>query len=336
MKTSMVSNEMSNMGKPTLIYYDILQYVQPNLDLLNKHFEVVTLPDPSFDTPEILGQATVILAPLGYFLGKEKIDQASHLKVIGSNTTGHPHIDVSYAKHRNIRVITLKDYSDFLDTITPTAELTWGLIIALTRNLVPAYRSVINGQWSRWPFGGKAMLSRMTLGVAGLGRLGRMVASYGRAFGMKVEFYDPYVANHPPDYVRHDSLEELVGAVDVVTVHIPHETRTEKLFDNKVFSCFKNGSYFINTSRGELVEDQALLEALTSGKLAGAAVDVLNGEFEPGFNKHVPSQPLVTYASTHDNLVITPHIGGSTLDAWSLTQEFTVLQVISALADRGD
>jgi D-3-phosphoglycerate dehydrogenase len=336
MNTSLVSNENANMAKPTLVYYDILQYVRPNQDLLNQYFEVVTLPDPSFDTPEILSRASVILAPLGYFLGKEKMDQASQLKVIGSNTTGHPHIDVDYAKHKNVRVITLKDYSDFLDTITPTAELTWGLVIALTRNVFPASRSVLNGEWSRWPFGGRAMLSRMTLGVAGLGRLGRRVASYGRAFGMTVEFYDPYVSAHPSEYTRRDSLEELVDAVDVVTVHIPHEPGTEKLFDSMVFSRFKKGSYFINTSRGELVEDQALLEALTSGRLAGAAVDVLNGEFEPGFQAHVLSQPLVAYASTHDNLVITPHIGGSTLDAWSLTQEFTILQVIAALADHGE
>ena len=336
MNTSAVTNETLSMDKPTLVYYEILQYVQNNLDLLNQHFEVVTLPDPSFDTPEILSRATVILAPLGYFLGKEKMDQAKNLKVIGSNTTGHPHIDVVYAKHKNVRVITLKHYSDFLDTITPTAELTWGLLIALTRNVFPASRSVMNGEWSRWPFGGRAMLSRMTLGVAGLGRLGRMVASYGRAFGMRVEFYDPYVSTHSTEYIRRGSLEELVSDVDVVTVHIPHEPRTEKMFDRKVFSCFKPGSYFINTSRGELVEDLALVDALSSGRLAGAAVDVLNGEFEPGFQPRVMSQPLVVYASAHDNLIITPHIGGSTQDAWSLTQEFTIMQVISSLAEYGE
>jgi D-3-phosphoglycerate dehydrogenase len=320
------------MRKPALIYYEILQYDPENITLLNNNFRVLSLQDPSLDTTEALSQAEVILAPLGYFFGKEKIDQGHRLKVIGSNTTGHPHIDLQYAMQKGIRVVTLKEEHGFLKIITPTAELTWGLIIALTRNVLPAAHSVLQGNWDRRPFGGKRMISRMTLGIAGLGRLGRMVASYGACFGMQVRYFDPHVFQSAVGVERVDTLEELVAASDIVSIHIPHEPETENLFSKELFTRFKDGSYLINTSRGELVDHEALLECLKSGKLAGAALDVLDGEFQPGFKERVLEQPLVQYASTHPNLIITPHIGGSTMDAWRMTEEYTIRQVIEALA----
>ncbi|MBI9074130.1 MAG: hydroxyacid dehydrogenase [Desulfatibacillum sp.] len=321
-------------NKPVLVYYSILNYAPEAEKLLTENFRVIILETPDDLKPVVLERAEVLLAPLGYYLGREIMDACPHLKAIGSNTTGHPHIDVDYARQKGVKVVTLKDHQDFLDTITPTAELTWGLVIALTRNIVPGFKSVLDGKWARWPFGGKAMLSRMSLGVAGLGRLGKLVASYGLAFGMEVRYYDPFVDKAGEGVIRMDSLEDLVAVSDIVTIHIPHEPATENLFSARIFDLFKDGSFFINTSRGELVDHDALLAALENGKLAGAAVDVLDGEFDPEFTGKVPDQPLVKYASAHDNLIITPHIGGSTLDAWSLTQEYTVQKIIEALAPR--
>lgn len=321
----------SQSNKDVLVYYDILNYAPEARSLIEANFEVIVLKDPADLLPEIFKKVNVLLAPLGYYLGKEIMDKCPNLKVIGSNTTGHPHIDVEYAEKIGVKVVTLKDHQDFLNTITPTAELTWGLVIVLTRNIVPAFSSVMNGKWARWPFGGKSMLSRMRLGVAGLGRLGRMVASYGICFGMDVSYFDPYVNKAGEGVKRVDSLEQLVETSDIVTVHVPHEPATENLFSKEVFLKFKQGCYFINTSRGELVDHAALLKALETGRLAGAAVDVLDNEFDPDFGTKVFEQPLVKYAASHDNLIITPHIGGSTYDAWSLTQEYTVQKIIEAL-----
>jgi len=328
--------QITGVRRPTLIYYEILQYAPENVTFLQDSFRVLSLPDPSLDTTETLSQAEVILAPLGYFLGKEKIDQGLRLKVIGSNTTGHPHIDITYAHEKGIRVVTLKEEHGFLKTITPTAELTWGLIIALTRNVLPAFHSVLQGNWDRRPFGGKRMLSRMTLGIAGLGRLGRMVASYGACFGMQVRYFDPYVSESGAGVERVDTLEELVAVSDIISIHIPHEPETENLFGKELLARFKDGSYLVNTSRGELVDHEALLGCLKSGKLAGAALDVLDGEFQPGFKERVLQQPLVQYALEHPNLIITPHIGGSTTDAWRMTEEYTIRKVIEALAQTQD
>ena len=117
----------------------------------------------------------------------------------------------------------------------------------------------------------------------------------------------------------------------MVSVHVPHEPETENMFNADIFADFKPGAYFINTARGELVDHQALLDALENKTLSGAAVDVMENEFDPDFGKRVLEQPLVQYASTHDNLIITPHIGGSTHDAWHLTQRHTVQLIIEAM-----
>lgn len=316
------------MSKPKLLYYDILNYTYENNKLLHDRFDVVSLPNPDHDTPEVLASIEAVLTPLGWLFGVDKIDSCPHLRAIGSNTTGHPHIDVDHAAERGIRVITLKAYQEFLDTITPTAEMTIGLMVALTRNLVPAIRSVTDdGRWERWPFGGQRMLSRMSLGLVGIGRLGRMTAVYADCIGMAVRFYDPYVEGEG-EFQKVDTLTELVAESDIVSLHAPHEAETENMINAEVFSHFKPGSFFINTARGELVDEDALLAALESGRLAGAAVDVLNGEFVPRFGSRVLEHPLVRYATEHDNLLITPHIGGSTRDAWGLTQEFVIRRMI--------
>lgn len=319
------------MAKPVLVYYRILKYQPENLRLLRKNFRVINLPDPGADTAKILSQADVVLAPLGYYFGKEKIDQAPRLKVIASNTTGHPHIDIDYAGKRGIRVITLKEHKKFLQKITPTAEFAWGLIIALIRNMIPAYKSVLEGRWDRRPFGGSSMLSRMSLGIAGYGRLGKMVGRYGKVFGMTVRYYDPFVFSESDGIERANSMKELVRASDIVTIHIPHNPGTENLFDRKMLANFKRGSYLINTSRGELLDHEALLRCLEDGTLAGAALDVFSSEFKSGFTGILKKHPLIRYAGRHANLIITPHIGGSTIDAWHLTERYTIDETIKAL-----
>jgi len=314
--------------KPILLYYDVLNYLPENKKLLEDKFCGLSFSDPSHDTPYILGEVNVILAPLGYYFGREKIDMMPNLKVIGSNTTGDAHIFTEYAEARGIKVVTLKGEHEFLSSITPTAELTFGLIITLTRNIIPAAKSVEAGNWSRWPFPGPKMLSKMSLGVVGCGRLGRMVAYLGACFGMDTRYYDPHVSQEWDGVERVDTLKELAASSDIITIHVPHETSTENLIDGEIFRWMKHGAYFINTSRGEVVDEVALLENLERGFLAGAAVDVLKGEFDEDFMNGSGAHTLIEYAKKNPNLIITPHIGGSTVDAWQKTQEFIIRKII--------
>ena len=321
-------------NKMKIIYYEVLGYREASLALLSKFFEVISLPDPRYDTPEILKGTDALLAPLGFLCDATKIDMCERLKVIGSNTTGEPHIDRLYAEKKGITVISLAGEKDFLSRITPTAEHTIGLLLAVTRHLPWAFQAVLSGTWNRRLFGGQRMLSMQSLGIVGLGRLGSMVARYGQGFGMSILYYDPYLPEYggDPAWTRCNSLEKLVSISDVVSLHVPANEETKNMINAELFSKFRSNAYFINTARGEIVDELALLSALKEGRLAGAAVDVLDGEFQPDFAPQ--NHPLVAYAMEHDNLVITPHIGGSTEDAWALTEQWTINRMYSVLREK--
>ena len=317
--------------KPTVLYYSMLQFQPDSLSLLHDRFHVIELEDPEEDTPEVLKEIDCTFAPLGFFCGNEKIDQCLRLKAIASNTTGVPHIDVRYAYEKKIAVISLANEQEFLQTITPTAEHTWGLLLALIRRTPWSFESVKNGIWNRRLFPGQAMLSSMSLGIIGLGRLGSIVARYGLCFGMRVQYYDPYVDDSGIDGVnRVSDLRQLVSENDVISLHVPHNEKTENLLNADVFAAFKSGSVFINTARAEIIDPTALLEQLRNGRIAGAAMDVFPGEFKKAFSgsSEFSDHSLLHYARGHDNLLLTPHIGGSTYDAWAKTEQYTIKKLI--------
>jgi D-3-phosphoglycerate dehydrogenase len=254
------------------------------------------------------------------------MQRCPRLLAIVSNTTGVPHIDMEAAADRDVAVFSLRDEQEFLRAITPTAEHSWGLLLALMRRTTWAHQAILDGAWNRRPFGAPTMLSRLGLGVVGYGRLGRMVGRYGRAFGMQVQFFDPHVESNDGTAEKADTLTDLADWADVVSLHVPANESTCKMISRDFMARLKAGSWLVNTARGEVLDEPALLEALESGHLAGAALDVLDGEFAADFR--VSQHPLVEYARHHDNLLLTPHIGGSTLDAWGETERRVIEMVI--------
>ena len=320
------------MAKRRLLYYDILQYRPSVLERMHEKFHVVSLPDPAHDTDDVLQGIDVSLAPLGFPFDKAKIDRCSNLKIIASSTLSVPHIDVEYAGKKGIQVCWLsEDQKEFLATITSTAELTWGLILAITRKIPWAHKEVCNGKWEGRSFGRRTprMLSNMSLGIVGLGRLGTLVASYGKAFGMDVYYFSPKSRNS--EYKRCNTLLALAGATDIVSIHAHHTPDTERMIGAKFLNAMKQGSYLVNTARGAIVDDIALLEALESGHLAGAAIDVLTDEYKAEFRDNLMDWSLVGYTKHHDNLIITPHYAGATVDAWVKTQSKTIELLLNSL-----
>ena len=273
-----------------------------------------------------------IFARLGLSFNRQLFESCGgELRWLITPTTGLNHIDLEELERFKVNLISLKGETAFLQNITPTAELVFALLMALLRQVPQAYNDVLVGNWQRRSHLGRE-LKDLNLGIIGLGRLGTMTAGYAQAFGMKVMAYDikddPFLREANHHVQRKASLKELVAEADVVSIHLPWDEITEEMFDKALFKQFKRGAYLINTARGELIDEEALLKALNEGILAGCGVDVLNGD---SCWEEVPQgHPLVEYARKHDNLIITPHIGGYTINAILKTRAFLIEKFLKA------
>ncbi len=262
--------------------------------------------------------ADILIIRLRHQIDTEVMAAAPRLKIIASPTTGLNHIDLPEAERRGIQVLSLRGESQFLQDVRATAEHTLALIFALLRQVPTALRHVQEGGWNRDLFKGRELRGK-TVGVVGYGRLGRIVARYLKAFDTRIVTADPHVkAETVETGVTLVSLPQLLQAADLVTLHVNLCDETRKFFGRQQFALMKAGAWFINTSRGELVDEEALLEALQSGHIAGAAIDVLGDEQSEGMASH----PLVAYARAHDSLIVTPHIGGCTTESMEKTEIF--------------
>ena len=313
------------MAKPFALYYQILNFHQENLELMDCLFDCTTLMDPTFDNAAILGKVEVLFAPLGFLVDSEKIKLCKKLRVIVSNTTGISHIDAESATNRDIVICALHDEPLFLQTITSTAEHTVGLMLAAWRRTPAAHRAVLRGEWRRTDWGAPRMFSRMRLGLVGYGRLGQKVAKVAEAMEMTVNYYDPYVCGGAKDIL------ELASSSDILSLHATSNEETRGLISEHVLKTLPKGAMVINTARGELLDTNALLDLLETGHIFAAALDTVDHEYEVDFESTLEKSRLLGYARSHDNLILTPHIGGSTRDAWKETQRQVLKKAAMAL-----
>lgn len=265
-----------------------------------------------------IDQYDAIVIRFSHVIGRDLLQKAGRLKAIVTNATGTDHIDTVAAKEMGVRIISLKGEVEFLRQVSATAELTWGLLLSLIRRIPAAIAHVNEGGWERERFVGRDLSGRR-LGILGLGRLGEKVARYGQAFDMQVGFHDT-AERVFAGARKFGSAAELFAWSDVLSIHIPLDDTTRHFVDADLLAKLPAGALLINTSRGAVLDDQALLACLRSGRLAGAALDVLEGELDKG---NLRDNPLIAYAKTHENLLITPHIGGASSDSWKKTEMFT-------------
>jgi phosphoglycerate dehydrogenase-like enzyme len=236
-----------------------------------------------------------------------RLARAAALKVVVTGTTGADHIDGGCLETRQIPLLTLRGQTEVLRMLTPAAELSWLLLMACARGLRAAVEEVLEGGWNRNNHPG-VMLRGKTLGIVGCGRIGQHMARYARAFEMNVLGHDPFISPWPAGIEKVD-LPALCAAADFVSVHVNLTAETRGLMGAAQLAAMKPGAILVNTSRGEIVDEQALAEGLRSGHIGGAGLDVLRGE--PETDQH----PLVVLARERRNVVITPHIGGFSPDA---------------------
>lgn len=274
----------------------------------------------------------VLWVRLRHKIDADVIAAAQQLNIIVTPTTGLNHIDLGEAQQRGIQVLSLQGEGEFLQDVRATAEHTVGLLFSLLRQIPEALAHVQQGQWDRDSFKGRELYGK-TIGIVGYGRLGKIVARYVRAFDTRVLTADPYVdAGSLESFVTLVPLSELLEASDVVTLHVNLCDATRNFFGPNQFAAMKRGAWFVNTSRGEVVDEEALLSALESGRLAGAALDVLCDESSKG----MPGHPLVAYARKQRNLIITPHLGGCTNESMEKTECFLANHLVAVLKNNSE
>lgn len=271
------------------------------------------------DLLQSVREADVLLTRLAHSIDAEVFAQAPRLRAVVTATTGLNHVDLAAAARHRVEVLSLRGETAFLEQVTATAELTWALLLCLVRHLPEACADVRSGTWDRDGFRGHELRGR-TLGVIGLGRLGRMVARYGLAFQMRILAHDPQPGEVPAG-VEVVPLDRLLAEADVISVQAALNESSRGLLDTNAFARMKQGVLFINTARGEIVDETALLAALREGRVAGAGLDVLSGEPFSG-PEALRAQPLWQWAHDHANIVLTPHIGGATAESMAATEVF--------------
>jgi len=264
----------------------------------------------------IIGDYAGIIVRSATKVTRAVIEKGAKLKVIGRAGMGLDNIDLVAAREKNIRVLNTPGASS-----VAVAELTLAFLLALCRRIPAADRSMKSGKWEKKLFKGTELRNK-TLGLVGLGRIGREVAYRALAFGMKVKAYDPFVTRSSvePKEVELVSLEELLADSDFISIHAPLTKETRGLIGRESLAKMKQGVYLVNCARGGIIDEEAVLEALDSGKVAGFALDVYENE-PPGLT------PLIA----HERVVASPHIGASTAEAQLEVSLDIVRQVIAFL-----
>lgn len=294
---------------------------QSGIDLLKKEFTVDV--KTNMDQEQLardISRYNAIIIRSATRMTKEIIEAAGDLKVIGRAGIGVDNVDVKAATKKGVIVANAPQ-----SNIVAAAEHTIGLLLAQSRNIPQAHGSLKAGRWERSSFGGVELADK-TLGVIGFGRIGVLVAQRAKGLHMKVVAYDPFVsaarfAELGVEGV--DKIDNLYKAADFITVHLPRSPETIGFVDEAAFRKMKKGVRIVNCARGGIVKEEALVKALKSGRVAGAAVDV--------FEKEPPvGNPLLDF----DSVVVTPHLGASTIEAQDRAGTIIAEQVAAALKNQ--
>jgi D-3-phosphoglycerate dehydrogenase len=288
------------------------------VELLREHFDVdLGLEMSDQELMESIGDYDAILIRSATKMTPELIERAERLKVIGRAGTGVDNVDIPAATRRGIVVANAPESNSIA-----AAEHTLALALALFRNVPQAQATLAQGRWDRASFKGAELYGK-TLGVIGFGRIGQLVAKRAQSFEMEVIAFDKFVSAErfrELGVVGVEAVEELFARADVITLHVPKTPETIDLIDAGAIAAMRDGVRIVNCARGELVDLDALLAGLESGKVAGAALDVF------------PTEPFTEHSVLgRPDVVVTPHLGASTAEAQDRAGVVTAEQVTAAL-----
>ena len=279
--------------------------------------------------------ADLIVGRLAHTFDAEFLQNAKQLKAIGTPTTGLDHIDKDQAKKQGINVYSLRGEQAYLESIAATPEHTLALLLSLLRKVPTAHTHVMNGGWDRNLFKGREVKGA-TIGIYGFGRVARLFSKFVQVMGAHVIAYDPHVDKRVMQDCGVKSVErdELFKQSNILMIHALLTPETENSIGEHELSLMHQGAYMINTARGKIVKEEELVEHLKTGHIAGVAVDVLADERDDG--DWQGKSPLLQYAKQHENVIITPHIAGATLDSMESTENFIAKKCLRFMTGKKD
>lgn len=266
----------------------------------------------NFEIVQDSQQAEALLTRSRTKIDKQFLDRAPHLKVVVTATSGFNHIDLLETQNRGIKVAYTPEAN-----AASAAEITWGLVLACARQIQFARDHIAKGFWNQKLTIG-SQLEGKTYGVIGLGRIGIRVAKVAYAFGMRVMAFDPYNENFP-GYVSRRGLEELLRESDVISLHVPLTRETRKMINGNTLEGISDTTILVNTSRGEVIDEVALLHAVREGEIGAVGLDVFEREPVLADSKFLK----------FENVIMTPHIGARTEEAYEKASMEAALQIAS-------
>ncbi|MBK9720259.1 MAG: hypothetical protein IPO78_01420 [Saprospiraceae bacterium] len=316
------------MDKPVVWIAEPDGFSNPAKVLLEANAQVIYQTINPDQIPQILNACDAFWFRLKFTINRSNLVKNQRCKIIITPVTGLDHMDLDACKEMGIKILSLKGETDFLKDVRATAEHTFALMLSLIRKIVPAVNHTLLGNFNRNLFKGTELYNK-TLGIIGFGRLGTMVAQYALVFGMKVKFYDiKEISNPGIGKCEFKNLKDLLAESDIVSLHVDLKTENRNMVNQDFLSKMKKNAILINTSRGALIDENALVQYLLSGHVSGAALDVLADE--PNVNY---DSTLFNYFKTHDNLIITPHIGGNTEESFEKTELFLVQKLMETFSN---
>lgn len=301
--------------------------------ILEKAGKVIYLDNPTVsEVQEHIADANAIYTnpnKSNVYLSNELLNKASSLEVICTSSTGTTHIDLEAAEEMDIDILSLKDEQELLQKIPSTAELAIGLMFAGVRNIPQCWDSVRDGNWDYNQFIGRQM-DHLTVGIIGYGRLGSMFAEFCRPYGGEILAYDPYV-NVTESWVDQvDNLEKILKECHVISLHVHVSNKTEDLIDKSKLLKMRSDVVLINTSRGEIVDEEALISFLEQNPDAYYATDVITDEVQ---NKSENKFRQWAISEGESQTLITPHVGGITKEATQVAWCHAAEQLIEYFQD---
>ena len=300
--------------KKSILHLEPEKYSKKDLKCLRNKFELdckKNLTQLELEEITRTNKYDVIFTKLGLKLNKKIIESQDSLNKIVTPTTGLNHIDIDFCKLKDVKIISLKDEKDFLNQVRSTAEHTWAILLSLIRNINYAAFDVKNGNWQREPFLASE-LDGKTIGLVGFGRLGKMVANFSKAFNMNVlanDIDESVFKSNNPHNLTNSPIGYVLKKSDIISLHIPSNKINDKYINENKIKLMKKGVIIINTSRGEIIDEKALVKYLISKKVSALATDVLTNDSI--WEKKVdPNNLIYKYSLSNSNVLITPHMGG--------------------------